>query len=725
MFTKLGTFVAHRAKLSLALSVLFMLVTGAIGVQVVPAMSSGGYDDPSSDSAIAYEYLLDTFKAEEPWSIVIIDSPVSADDPSTASAAQRVSAEIGKHPDVKQVTSYWTLGNPPQLKSKDGKAAYMFVYLEGDDLERWNRAAAEIEDSVFALDDLGVTIHFAGPGSVMNGINGEVTKDITKAETIAIPISIVLTILVFGSFIAALTPFVVSLFAIPGALFVLWLVHLFTDVSVFGLNILTGLGLGLGIDYALLVVNRFREELDAGDTVEHAVIRTVETAGRTVLFSGLTVALTLASLAVFPLYFLQTFAWAGVAVVLLAIVGAVVPLPALLSLLGHRVDRGKVLAFLAKPAADNGFWNKTARAVMRMPWTIAIATTAVLLLLFTPALDIKTGQPDERVLPATHKVYVAGDVIRERFEGRESSPVEIVIPGGASLQDDVRTYAKEISLVEHVVRVITADSIIVDGVVIAPNPQGATFTVGDDTRLQAIADIDSRGPEGEVLTEALRAIAPPADATVIGGAAAQYTDSQNGILDNIPYALLWIAVATLILLFLFTGSVLLPIKAVILNVLSLGATFGVLKWVFQDGYLNDLLGGFYVRGTLDTSQLVLIVVIVFGLSMDYELFLLSRIKELHDAGEDTEHAVALGLQRSGRIITAAAWILAVVFAAFITSGVSSMKLIGFGIAFAILLDATIVRALLVPALMRIAGRWNWWAPKPLARLHAKLGLAHD
>ena len=725
MFNRLGSFVARRAKMSLAMSVLFIVGTAVFGVQVVPAMSSGGYDDPNADSAIAYEYLMDTFKAEEPWSIVIIDSPVSADDPAAAAAAQQVSAEIAKHPDVKRVTSYWTLGNPPQLKSKDGKAAFMFVYLEGDDLERWNRAAAEIEDDVIALGDLGVTIHFAGAGSVMNGINGEVTRDITKAETIAIPISIVLTILVFGSFIAALTPFVVSLFAIPGALFVLWLVHFFTDVSVFGLNILTGLGLGLGIDYALLVVNRFREQLDAGDSVEQAVIKTVETAGRTVLFSGLTVALTLSSLGLFPLYFLQTFAWAGVSVVLLAVIGAIIPLPALLALLGHRVDRGKVLAFLAKPATDNGFWNKTARAVMRMPWTIAIVTTAVLVLLFTPALDIKTGQPDERVLPATHKVAIAGDVIRERFEGRESSPVEIIIPGGAALSDEVQTYAKEVSLVEHVIRVVTADSIIVDGVVVAPNQQGAGFTVGNDTRLQAIADIDARSEDGEILTAALRAIDPPTSETVIGGAAAQYTDSQAGILDNIPRALLWIAIATLILLFLFTGSVLLPIKAVVLNVLSLGATFGVLKLIFQDGYLNDLLGGFYVRGNLDTSQLVLIVVIVFGLSMDYELFLLSRIKELHDAGEDTEHAVALGLQRSGRIITAAAWILAVVFAAFITSGVSSMKLIGFGIAFAILLDATIVRALLVPALMRIAGRWNWWAPKPLAKLHAKLGLAHD
>lgn len=724
MFNKLGHFVAHRARLSLAMSVLFIAVSGVLGLQVIPAMTSGGYDDPNSDSSIAYNYLKDTFRAEEPWSVLVIDAPDSADAPATVSAARRITDTIMTHPDVARVASYWSLGSPPQLKSTDGKAAYVFVYLKGDDIERWNKAAREIESDVTALPDPGVTVYFTGPGAVMNGINGRVTSDIAFAESIAIPISIVLTILVFGSFIASLTPFIVALFAIPGGLMVLWLVHFVTDVSVFGLNILTGLGLGLGIDYALLVVNRFREELDAGDSVEDAVVRTVASAGRTVAFSGVTVALTLGSLLLFPLYFLQTFAWAGMAVVLLAVVGAIVPLPALLSVLGHRVDRGKVLSALAKPASDHGMWNRIARTVMRRPWTVTLTTVAVLAVLFAPALGIETGQPDERVLPASDKVAIAGQVVRDRFEGRESAPVEIIVPGGKGKADAVLAYAKEISNADHILRVVTADTVIVDGNVVSPNPQGATFVAGNDVRMQAISDIDARSSEGEQLIAALRGIAPPTPETVIGGSAAQYTDSQHGVLDNVPRAILWIALTTLILLFLFTGSVLLPVKAVLLNLLSLGATFGVLKLIFQDGYLNGLLGGFTVRGTLDTSQLVLIVVIVFGLSMDYEMFLLSRIKELHDEGADTEHAVALGLQRSGRIITAAAWILAVVFAAFITSGVSSMKLMGLGISFAVLLDATIVRALLVPALMRIAGRWNWWAPKPLARLHTRLGLAH-
>ena len=451
-------------------------------------------------------------------------------------------------------------------------------------------------------------------------------------------------------------------------------------------------------------------------------MRTVETAGRTVVFSGLTVALTLGSLSLFPLYFLQTFAWSGVAVVLLAVVGAIVPLPALLALLGHRVDRGKVLAVLAKPAGDHGMWNRIARTVMRAPWTVAMLTIAVLGVLFTPALGIKTGQPDERVLPATNKVAVAGQVIRDRFEGRESSPIEIIVPGGKSA--DIVSYAKALSQVEHVVRVVTSDSVVVDGNVVAPNPQGAGFVAGNDVRLQAIIDVDSRSADGEAVTVALRAISPPTDGTVIGGAAAQYTDSQNGVLDNVPHAMLWIAIATLLLLFLFTGSVLLPIKAVILNVLSLGATFGVLKLVFQDGHLNGLLGGFTVRGVLDTSQLVLIVVIVFGLSMDYEVFLLSRVKEEFDRTGDNSSAVADGLTATARVITAAALIMVAVFGSFVAGDDRTVKLFGLGLAVAVFIDATLVRMVLVPATMELLGARNWWIPKWLDKILPKGDFSH-
>jgi RND superfamily putative drug exporter len=721
VFSRLGYIAARRPKLVLILSGLFIVITGAVGTLVIPAMSSAGYDDPKSDSSKAYTYLKNHFGVEDPWSTLVLDAGVSVDDPAVASSVVDITKTILGVPGVDHVTSYWSLGQPAQLRSIDGKAGYLFVYIKATGIDQANLIAKQVETAVDALHSK-LHVYYYGSGAIFNGINGRVTSDIAFAETIAIPLSALLTLVVFGSLIAAATPFVVSLFAIPGALFVLWLVQRFTEVSVFGLNILTGLGLGLGIDYALLIVSRFREELGRTDDVEAAVVATIESAGRTVFFSGVTVALTLASLFVFPLYFLRTFAWAGVSVVLLAIVGALLPMPAMLSLLGRRIDFGRLRN--VQPVSDHGLWSRLAGFVMHRPWRVVAATLLVLGVFASPALHLQTGQPDERVLPASEPVAIAGQVIRDRFEGRESQPVEILIPGGHNVQSVTDAYAQAISRLPHIVRVITPEGVLVKGVVVAPNPMSAQFSAGADVRLNAISDVDARTPAGESLVTAIRGLTPPAPSTLVGGSAAIYTDAQHGVLDNVPTAMLWIALATLLILFLFTGSVLLPIKAVILNLLSLAATFGVITWIFQDGHLSGLLGGFTLRGVVDTSQLVLIVIVVFGLSMDYELFLLSRIKELHDEGMDTVPAVQLGLQRSGRIITAAAVILAAVFSAFISSGVTSMKLIGFGVAFAILLDASIVRALLVPALMRIAGRWNWWAPAPLRRLHDKLHLTH-
>lgn len=723
MFSRIGHFAARRSKLALSLSGLFVVVAGSLGSLVLPAMSSAGYDNPDSDSSRAYRYLDEHFQQRDPWSVIVIDCGTPVDGTSCTSSADAITRRITAVDGVARVTSYWSLGAPEQLRSTKGTAAYVFVYEEGTDVERLNEVALDVEEvtkeEAAARD---VQVYFSGSGAIFNGINGRVKSDIARAESIAIPLSLVLTLLVFGSLLAALTPLTVALFAIPSGMFVLWLVHFFTDVSVFGLNLLTGLGIGLGIDYALLIVSRFREEQAIEDDIETAVVRTIETAGRTVFFSGITVALTLAALSLYPQYFLQTFAWAGVSTVMFAVVGALVPMPALLALIGHRIDRWKLRT--VKPQSDDGLWARTAGFVMHRPWRVVIATLVLLAVFASPALHLQTGQPDERVLPATDPVAVAGQFIRDNFDGRETQPVEIVIPGGASAGAAVTDFATRVSLLPHVTRVVTPSSVLVRGTVVAPNPAGASFVAGDDVKVNAISDVDARSPEGEALVVAIRALPQPTEGTLVGGSAAIYTDSQHGVLDNVPGSLLWIAITTMIVLFLFTGSLLLPVKAVLLNVLSLAATFGVITWIFQDGNLRELLGGFTVRGTVDTSQLVLIVIVVFGLSMDYELFLLSRIKELHDAGADTHTAVQLGLQRSGRIITAAALILAAVFSAFVTSHVTSMKLIGFGVAFAILLDASVVRALLVPALMRIAGRWNWWAPRPLRAMLDRLHLTH-
>jgi RND superfamily putative drug exporter len=480
-----------------------------------------------------------------------------------------------------------------------------------------------------------------------------------------------------------------------GTFFGLYLLTLITDVSIFALNLTTGLGLGLGIDYALLIVNRFREELRRGISREDAIVNTMRSAGKTVFYSGLTVVLTLVSLTFFPMNFLKSMGYAGAIVVALAVVGALIPLPALLMMLGEKVNKGVVRKKGLNPKEDGG-WARLSRFVMRRPVPVVAFSLLLLGLMIAPLTNVKFSQVDSSVLPASDPAYQASAFIQEKFPGEESNPIEIVFPSGASNVEAISAYATRISQVTDIVRV------------------GTPEVKGEAARLVAIHSMAPRTPEAQALINEIRAIESPLE-VLVGGVAADYADTQDAIADMLPWVLLWITITVLILLFLFTGSVLLPIKAIVLNFLSLAATMGVLTWVFIDGNLNFLTGDFINTGALDTSTLVLVAVVAFGLSMDYEVFLLSRIKEEHDAGRSNIESVALGLQKSARIITAAAMILAVVFAAFVISGVTSIKTMGFGIAFAILLDATLVRAFLVPGLMRLFGDWNWWAPKALQR----------
>jgi RND superfamily putative drug exporter len=419
------------------------------------------------------------------------------------------------------------------------------------------------------------------------------------------------------------------------------------------------------------------------------------TAGKTVFYSGLTVLVTMVSLTFFPLPFLKSFGYAGVSVVALAVVGAVIGLPPILALLGKRIDKGVIRKSSITPK-EEGRWAQTARFVMKRPTAVVIVSLVVLGILTSPIQNIRFAQGDSRMLPASNPAAVATALQADRFAGQTATPIEIIVIDGATKTPEIANYAREIANVS--------------GVVAVDSPQ----VIGQDVRLVAYHSMLPRTPEAQKMIHDVRDVKSP-QGTLVGGVAADYTDSQDGIANTLPWALGWIALSVFILIFIFTGSIVLPIKAVLLNVLSLAATMGVLTWVFIDGNLQWLVGSFTVTGTLDTSIVILIAVVVFGLSMDYELFLLSRIREEHLAGKSNVEAVAIGLQRSARIITAAALILAVVFAAFVTSGVTSIKSMGFGVALAVILDATIVRALLVPALMRLFGERNWWAPKSLQR----------
>jgi len=718
---RLAKLVTTRSKSVLYGFIALIALSTIFGIQSFGALKGGGYEDPTSDSARVTSLLSTEFKIDQPELVAILDFGRSADDPLSQTVATAFADRLNEYSAVDEVSSYYTNGRAASLKSIDGTAVYFFVNL--DDKVNQAKVATEMQDE-FGGGFNEASVYLAGMVAVTSELNAMISSDLALAETIALPIMLLLMIFVFGSLVAAGLPLMVGALSIVGSFFFVWVATLFTDTSVFSANLITGLGLGLGIDYALLMVNRFREERQAGSNVSEAVEKMVLTAGRTVLFSGMTVAIVLGSMAIFPQYFLKSMAYAGVAVVGLSLASALFALPAALNLLGDRVNKFTLYKGALKHQ-DEGIWADIARSVMQKPIRVLLVSVLALGSLVALGNGVQFGQVDDRILPRDNRVVAASNIIRERFEGREANPVEVLAKGASD--DQVVEYAKALSADDSIKSVRTSEGYFENGEQIAPaNPFDPTkYAAGDYRRIVAIHDVESRGTAGLELTDRLRVVDTAGiDQVLIGGGAAVYTDSQKGIEHNLPTVLIWIIISTLVLLFLFTGSFILPIKAVLLNFLSLGATIGFLSWVFIGGHLQFLLGDFQVTGTIDTSSLVLIAVITFGLSMDYELFLLSRIKEQHDAGLSTTESVAMGLQKSGRIITAAALVLAVSFFAFVTSGVSIMKMMGLGIAFAVLLDATIIRALLVPALMRLFGNLNWWAPKWAKKIYRKIGLEH-
>ena len=696
MFERLGHVLVRYRKMAVALFVIGILLAGAIGSLIFSRLDSGGYSNPNSDSYKVYEYLRDELKVQDPAVVVVIDSgKTEVTDPVVTQKALALEKKMAQEIGVTKTLSFWSSGGEATLKSSDGKAAFVLIYGEGEAFTPQSQQLGEIFQKKYDGKIDGLTLYAGGVGVVGHAITEKISQDLKVSEIISIPLTFILLAFVFGALAASAMPLIVGVAAILGAFFILYLFSLFTDVSVYALNLTTGMGLGLGIDYALLMVNRFREELHHGKSVEDSVVATMATAGKTVFYSGLTVLVTMVSLIFFPLPFLKSFGYAGVSVVALAVVGAIIGLPPILALMGNKIDKGVIRKSAITPKED-GRWAQTARMVMKRPTAVVVLSLIILGILAAPVQNIKFAQGDSRMLPASNKAAIATALQDARFPGQTGTPIEIVIFDGADKSTEIATYAREVATVS--------------GVIAVAEPE----VIGQDVRLVAYQSMLPRTPEAQSLIHAIRDINAP-QGTLVGGVAADYTDSQDGISSTLPWALGWIALSVLVLIFIFTGSIILPIKAVLLNVLSLAATMGVLTWVFIDGHLQWLVGSFTLTGTLDTSIVILIAVVVFGLSMDYELFLLSRIREEHLAGKDNVEAVAVGLQRSARIITAAAVLLAVVFAAFISSGVTSIKSMGFGVALAVILDATIVRALLVPALMRLFGERNWWAPKWMQR----------
>jgi RND superfamily putative drug exporter len=722
MFERLGHAIYRRRRLVLIASLVSAALCAVAAAFIFPRLASEGFDDPGSDSATAQVIMDRDFDAPEADLVVALDFEDSVDGSDAFRTGTMLTDAVVAVPGVLRVSSYWRTP-VTALRSADGTGGLLLVTFDPESAQS-KRDVTDAVQQVVETSDVGSATAYVGGGqAVAKAINVQVARDLTRAESIAIPATLILLLVVFGSLVAAGMPMLVGVGAIAASMLVLFLLTFVTDVSVFAVNLVTGLGLGLGIDYSLLIVSRFREELALIDSVETAVTRTVATAGRTVVFSGLTVGVTLAAMWFFPLPFLRSFAYAGTSVVLFAVLGALITLPAALAMLGPRINALRIRRNLGR-AHEGRRWAALATWIMRHPWPVAIGSTVLLLVLAWPALSVRFSQLDERALPPSDPAVVATNLLRTDFVELGGAPIDIIVPAGVD-DEALADYAAALSAVPAVRQVVASGGAYVDGVRVADPPPMSVTSAGGYERVVATSDERPRSPEGEAVIAAVREVPAPVAGVVVGGLAAEYTDSQQGIARMMPWALAWILVSVLILLFLFTGSVLLPVKAIIMNIMSLAAAMGVLVWVFQEGQMTWLVGDFTNTGTLDTATLVITAIVAFGLSMDYEVFLLSRIKEEYDQSGDNTAAVAHGLQRSAGIITAAALLLAVVFAVFLTSTLTNIKIMGLGITVAILIDATIVRILLVPAFMRIAGGANWWAPAPLRRVYARFGIVES
>ncbi|HEU4866355.1 MAG TPA: MMPL family transporter [Actinomycetota bacterium] len=726
MLASLGRFVYRQRVAVVWASVVFMVASGIAGAGVISKLSTGGFQSQGAESSRAARALDEEFSAGSPNLLLLVTATKagSVDDAAVAARGAELTAKLASDPRIEQAYSYWSLG-VPSLKSEDSRQGMILARLKGGEEEVLHEAH-EIAPT-YTLDEEHVSVRVGGSAKVFSEITHQVEKDLQKAEIITFPVIMVLLIVVFGSAVAAGLPLGVGGLAVVGTLVVLRILTGFTEVSIFSLNLTTGLGLGLGIDYSLFIVSRFREELAAGASTEQAVVRSVETAGRTVLFSALTVAASLSALLAFPLQIMHSFAYAGSAVVVVAAFGSVVALPAVLGMLGEKVNRFRLVE--QRPVVEGeGFWGNAARFVMKWPVPIAASVIVLLLALGAPFLGVKFGVWDDRVLGESAPSRQVQDQVRSNFSAGEFGALAVVLDDTADPSErsgGVGEYAASLSKLDGVLRVDAETGSYAAGNQVAPPiPEiSQRFTSDRSTWLSVVPSVEPISPEAEDLVNRVRAVPAPGSVAV-GGPSADLVDGKATLFDRLPLALTVIAVVTMVLLFLMTGSVLVPIKAMILNLLSLAATFGAMVWIFQEGHFADFLG-FTPTGTLDTTSPILMFCVAFGLSMDYEVFLLSRIKEEHDAGADNVTAVARGLERTGRIVTAAASLLAVVFLAFISSEVAFIKLIGVGMMLAVLMDATLIRATLVPAFMRLAGKANWWAPKPLRRFHDRFGLSES
>ena len=705
MLHRWSEFLIRRARWVLTAGALVTILTAMYGIGVFGSLTQGGFDDPATESArelAAEQEVFDNLSVDV---IAIYRSPdLEVSDPDFKAEVDETLARIPEGTTT-SVATYWDTRDPSMV-STDKHATTVTISLAGDSQAEQSDLNDELVPTLEA-DDLETEI--AGPWAVYKGVNETVEEDLARAELFSMPLVVILSLLIFGSVVAALMPAVVGAISVLGAMALVRLITNFTEVSVFSINVITLLGTGLAIDYALFVISRFREELaqlpeDDPKASAKAMRVTMATAGRTVLFSGLTVAAAMSSLLIFPQNFLRSLGYGGVAAVLVAVLAALTILPAILMLLGRRIDAGRLPWRRHRPVAvvsDHGVWARIAKGVMRRPVVVMVVVVGVLLVVASPFLSAKWGSVDYRVLPPDNSAHVATVSLNEDF-GQERSTANLLLE--TDDKAEVSAYVDEVEQIDGVLDVRQVDA--QDGV----------------TLLRASWAGNSQTQASQDVVVAIRDVPGPGGTNVlVGGLTADTVDLLTSLESHLPWMAAIIAVVMLVLLFLAFGSLVLPVKAILVNLLSISASFGVITWIFAEGNLEGWLD-FTSTGFLDATQPIFMLAILVGLSMDYEVFLLSRVREQWDLTHDNTLSVATGVQRTGRIITSAALLLAVVIGAFSTSGIVFMKMIGVGMLVALLIDATVVRILLVPATMKLLGKWNWWAPGPMVRWWERHGL---
>jgi uncharacterized membrane protein YdfJ with MMPL/SSD domain len=700
MLNALAELATRRSRIVIAAALVASVVAGTFGADVTSRLQPYGADDPATESVQADDRL--DAAGFRHLGVIALLAKADVGAPQTKHRVEALAARISRDPAVGRVNDYFDTGSAAFV-SIDGHSTYLAVTLKPSGDKQRSDAAKRLEARLEGTP--GVTL--GGPDLASEQVNKQVESDLRRAELLAFPLLFLLSLVFFRSLVAALLPPLIGGLAIVGTFLMLRVASEFTSMSIFALNLVTGLGLGLAIDYSLFMVSRYREEIARSGPGLEAMRRTMATSGRTILFSSLTVAAALASLLIFPQRFLYSMGIAGSLVALIAASLALVVLPAILATLGSRVN-ALAPTFLQRRAErdaepmESGFWYRLSRVVMRRPAPIAAASAGLLIALGIPFLGINFTRVDATVLPTSASARQVDTALKTEFPPHRDSPIELAVQGAGRAQ-----LARLTARVERVPGVAAVGSL--------------QRLAGGVSEVDVISRYDPLSDRSKDVVNRIRDLRTGPASVEVSGFTAHFIDLQSSLVNHLPAALAIVALTTFVVLFLFTGSVVLPLKALLMNVLSLSAVFGILVLIFQDGRLEGVLG-YTSQGALESTQPLLLFAVAFGLSTDYGVFLLSRIKEARDNGADDSEAVAIGLERTGRIVTAAALLFSIAIGAFVTSEIIFIKELGLGTALAVLIDASIVRALLVPSLMELLGKWNWWAPRPLRRLHARIGL---